>query len=181
LNWRNTTDSYGLISIFLHWLVAAAAIGLFALGVWMVDLGYYDPWYQRAPHLHKSVGVLLLGVMLARLAWRRSNPAPRLIGSALHNRLAAAVHGLLYVLLLALIVSGYLISTADGRAIQVFDLFSVPATLSGLQNQADIAGRVHKLLGYTLMAVTALHAGAALKHHFVDRDRTLKRMLSSEP
>jgi cytochrome b561 len=181
LLWRNSTESYGLISIVLHWLVAATAIGLFALGVWMVELTYYDPWYLRAPHIHKSIGVLLFGVMLARLAWRHSNPTPRLTGSPLQNRLAAAVHSLLYALLLALMVSGYLISTADGRAIEVFDLLRVPATLSGLKNQEDIAGRAHQLLGYALMGVTALHAGAALKHHFIDRDGTLKRMLGGKP
>jgi len=180
LNWRNTDNSYGLVSIGLHWLIAAAAIGLFALGVWMVELSYYDRWYQRAPQLHKSLGVLLFGVMLARLAWRRANPRPRPIGSALQNRGAAGVHSLLDVLLFTLAVSGYLISTADGRAIEVFTLFSVPGTLSGLEQQADIAGRVHQLLGFALIGITALHAGAALKHHFIDRDRTLKRMLSSK-
>ena len=181
MNWRNTDTSYGLVSIGLHWLIAATAIGLFALGVWMVELGYYDRWYQRAPQFHKSAGVLLFGVMLARLAWRRADPRPRPIGSTLQSRIAASVHSLLYGLLFALALSGYLISTADGRAIEVFALFSVPATLSGLENQADIAGRIHKLLGLALMGMTALHAGAALKHHFVDRDRTLKRMLSSKP
>lgn len=181
MNWRNTDNSYGLVSIGLHWLIAATAVGLFALGVWMVELGYYDPWYRRAPQVHKGVGILLFGIMLARLAWRRANPRPRPIGSALQNRVAAGVHRLLNVLLFALTLSGYLISTADGRAIEVFALFSVPATLSGLENQADIAGRVHKLLGFALIGVAALHAGAALKHHFVDRDRTLRRMLSSKP
>jgi cytochrome b561 len=181
LNWRNTDHSYGLVSIGLHWLIAATAIGLFALGVWMVELSYYDSWYRRAPHIHKSVGILLFGVMLARLASRRANPRPRPLGSPLQNRMAAGVHSLLSGLLFALAASGYLISTADGRAIEVFALFSVPATLSGLENQADVAGRVHKLLGFALIGVAALHAGAALKHHFVDRDRTLKRMLSSKP
>ena len=180
MNWRNTDNSYGLVSIGLHWLVAATAIGLFALGVWMVELGYYDAWYLRAPHIHKSVGVLLFGVMLLRLAWRRANPQPHLMGTALQNSIAAAAHGVLYLLLFASIFSGYLISTADGRAIEVFELFTVPATLSGLENQEDIAGRIHKLLGYALMGVSALHAGAALKHHFIDRDDTLRRMLTSK-
>ena len=84
-------------------------------------------------------------------------------------------------LLFALAASGYLISTADGRPIEVFELFSVPATLSGLEHQADIAGWAHQLLGYALLGMTVLHAGAALKHHFVDRDKTLRRMLRSKP
>ena len=179
MHWRNTRDSYGRGSILLHWLIAAIAIGLFALGTWMVELGYYDRWYRSAPQLHKSVGVLLFALLLMRLAWRCANPRPRPIGSPLQARAAAAVHSLLYLLLLALSVSGYLISTADGRGVAVFELFRVPATLSGGQPQADAAGQVHRLLGYALMAVSALHAGAALKHHFFDHDRTLKRMLGS--
>jgi len=181
LRLRNPTDSYGLISILLHWLIAAAAVGLFALGTWMVELGYYDRWYRSAPQLHKSTGVLMFGVLLVRLAWRHASPGPRPIGSPLQVRVASAVHGLLYLLLLALMLSGYLISTADGRGIAVFDLFRLPATLSGGQGQADLAGQLHRLLGYAMMALAALHAGAALKHHFIDRDRTLKRMLGSGP
>jgi cytochrome b561 len=77
-----------------------------------------------------------------------------------------------------LMLSGYLISTAAGRGINVFGLFSVPASINGLQNQADIAGKVHELLAFALIALTILHALAALKHHLVDRDQALKRMLS---
>jgi cytochrome b561 len=74
-------------------------------------------------------------------------------------------------------VSGYLISTADGRGVSVFGWFTVPATLHGIDGQEDVAGVVHLTLASTLVAVALLHAGAAFKHHFIDRDRTLKRML----
>jgi cytochrome b561 len=74
-------------------------------------------------------------------------------------------------------LSGYLISTADGRGLEVFDWFSVPATLSGLDRQEDIAGEVHLYLAWTVIVLAALHALAALKHHFIDRDPTLMRML----
>jgi cytochrome b561 len=86
-------------------------------------------------------------------------------------------HGLLYLLLFALMVSGYLISTADGRGLEVFDWFAIPATLSGLKGQEDLAGEVHLYLAWSLILLAALHALAALKHHFIDRDITLKRML----
>ncbi len=178
--WRNTHNSYGWISIFLHWLVALAVTGLFALGLWMVDLGYYDPWYQRAPDIHRSIGVLLFAVMLARLAWRYLNPRPEPSGTALQKKAASLVHRLLYLLMYLLMLSGYLISTADGRAIDVFGLFRVPATLSGLENQADIAGKIHQLLAFGLIGLASLHALAALKHHFIDHDRTLRRMLISK-
>lgn len=180
MKWRNSDAGYGLISIVLHWLVAGGSIGLFGLGLWMVELGYYHPWYRQAPQLHKSVGLLLFGIMLLQLLWRHGNARPAPIVSALQIKAAVAVHSLLYVLLLAVTLSGYLISTADGRDIEVFGLFSVPATLSGLEQQEDIAGRIHQLLAFALMGLATLHAAAALKHHFVDRDRTLTRMLSSK-
>jgi cytochrome b561 len=97
------------------------------------------------------------------------------------KRLAGAVHGFLYLLLFVLMLSGYLISTADGRAIEVFGLFRVPATLTGIPNQEDLAGVVHQVLGYVLIGLVALHALAALKHHFLDRDGTLRRMLRGTP
>lgn len=178
---RNTSNSYGLVSILLHWLVALMSLLLFGLGLWMVELDYYDAWYQRAPELHKGTGVLLLGVMLARLAWRRFNPLPRLQGKALERRLAGLVHRCLYLLLFMVILSGYLISTADGRPIEVLGLFRLPATLSGLEGQEDFAGMVHEILAVSMIGLSLLHALAALKHHFIDHDRTLLRMLSSKP
>jgi len=176
--WRNTQDGYGLVSIGLHWLLALAVTGLFVLGLWMVELGYYHPWYQRAPDIHRSVGVLLFGIMLARFAWRYTNPDPEAIGTAVERKAAAWVHRLMVALTYMLILSGYLISTADGRGIHVFGLFVLPASLSGLQNQADVAGRIHELLAFALIALTCLHIVAALKHHLVDRDQTLRRMLN---
>lgn len=175
--WRDTADTYGQLSILLHWLIAGVVSGLFALGLWMVGLDYYDAWYHRAPALHKGIGVLLLGVMLLRAAWRCGNPQPRLSGTPLQRGLARAMHRSLYGLLFAVIISGYLISTADGRPVDVFGLMQLPATLSGLEQQEDIAGIFHKVLAMLMMALAALHALAALKHHLIDHDRTLLRML----
>lgn len=175
---KNTSTGYGTIAIALHWLVALAVFGLFGLGLWMTELDYYDAWYQRAPDLHKSVGVLLFLVVALRLIWRRMNPVPvpEPTHAAWERRLAGIAHALLYLLLFAVMIAGYLISTADGRSIQVFDLFAVPATLSGREAQEDIAGEVHEILAYVLIGLALLHAAAALKHHFIDRDRTLMRM-----
>ena len=177
--WRNTDQAYGIIAIALHWLVAAAVLGLFGLGLWMVNLTYYDTWYRTAPSIHKSVGVLLFLVMALRLLWRLMNPKPAPEpGLGRLERLASGwVHGLLYLLLFAVMASGYLISTADGRPIEVFGLFAVPATLTDIPNQADLAGDIHLALAITVIVLASIHAVAALKHHFVDRDRTLLRML----
>lgn len=177
---RNTPHRYGSVHIALHWLTAAAVLFLFPLGLWMVELDYYDSWYHRAPELHKSLGILLAAVVGLRLVWRWSNPHPRPLGTALENRLATAAHWLLYLLLIALLASGYLISTAEGHPIEVFGWFSVPATLHGLPRQADVAGEIHEFLAFALIALVALHAGAALKHHFINRDRTLRRMLGAD-
>ncbi len=177
MRWCNSQNGYGLVSITLHWLVAIAVTGLFLLGLWMVELDYYHAWYQRAPDIHKSVGIILFGLMLVRVAWRYTNPRPQAIGSVVERRAAVWVHRMLYVLLYLLMLSGYLISTADGRDIGVFGLFSVPASISGLQNQADIAGEIHEVLAFALIALTVLHALAAIKHHLVDRDQTLLRIL----
>jgi cytochrome b561 len=179
--WKNTPEAYGRVSILLHWLIAAAVPGLFGLGLWMVELDYYDAWYHRAPELHKGLGVSLLGIMLLRLAWRSGNPQPRLPGTPLQQRLASAMHRALYAVLFAVMLSGYLISTADGRPVDVFGVMQLPATLSGIEGQEDIAGLFHRVLAMVMIGLVCLHALAALKHHLIDHDRTLLRMLSTRP
>ena len=174
--WRDTQTRYWLVTISLHWLIAAVIIGLFALGLWMVDLNYYHPWYQRGPAWHKGLGILMLGVLLVHLAWRAINSDPVAIGAPWEQTLARWVHNLLNGLLLAVLISGYLISTADGRSIEVFGWFSVPASLYGLENQEDLAGFIHAMLAYLLIGLAGMHALAALKHHFIDGDEILKRM-----
>lgn len=177
MQWRNRRDSYGWIAIGLHWLVAVAVIGLFASGWWMVGLSYYQDWYHRAPALHKSAGLVLFAVLLLRLAWRAINPVPEAPGRPWEQRAGRWAHRGMLTLLLAVMVAGYLISTAAGKGIPVFGLFEVPATLHGLPGQEDWAGWAHRWLAYALMALVALHTAAALKHQFLDRDGTLTRML----
>ena len=176
---RNSSTRYGAVSIFLHWFVALAVFGLFALGLWMVGLDYYSTWRKDAPDLHKSVGLVLFAVMLLRVLWRLISPPPPTLAS--YDRLtrigAKVGHGFLYVSLFAVMIAGYLISTADGVGIPVFGLFEVPALISGLPDQADLAGEIHFYLAWALVIVSGLHALAALKHHFIDRDVTLARML----
>ncbi|MBO3277805.1 cytochrome b [Pseudomonas schmalbachii] len=179
MQWRNSPARYGLISLFLHWVGALAVFGLFGVGLWMVGLDYYDTWYHRAPEIHKSIGILLLIAMVLRLVWRFVSPPPP--APANHGSLTRVAtklgHLALYLLLFGVLISGYLISTAEGVAIDVFGWFSMPATLSGLPEQADVAGAIHLYLAWSLVVLAVLHAVAALKHHFFDRDPTLTRML----
>ena len=149
----------------------------------MTGLTYGSEWYRTAPALHKSVGVTLFAVMLLRVLWRwfTPNPMPLTTHSASERLLSRLGHGALYLGLFTVMVSGYLISTAEGRGISVFDLFEIPALMTGLPNQADLAGAVHFYVAWALVILAGLHGLAALKHHFIDRDATLKRMLGCGP
>jgi len=176
---RNSPARYGWVSIVLHWGVALVVFGLFALGLWMVGLDYYSAWRKDAPDLHKSIGITLFAVMLVRIVWRLvSPPPPPLASYSRMTRIGAAFgHAFLYLGLFAVMIAGYLISTADGVGIPVFGLFEIPAVVSGLPDQADTAGVVHLYLAWVLVVFAGLHGAAALKHHFIDRDVTLTRML----
>ena len=176
---RNTASTYAAVHIVLHSLTAVSVVGLFASGVWMVELTYYDPWYNRAPALHKAFGMVLIAVMVVRLLWRWDNgmPEPEPGVRRWEARAAHLVHVVLYVGVFATAISGYLIATAKGEPVVVFDLFSVPATVHGLPRQEDVAGDFHTYLSYGLVGLAGLHAAAAVKHHLIDRDATLLRML----
>ena len=179
MQWKNSTNRFGIITIVLHWLVAPTVFFLFVLGWWMTGLDYYDSWYKLGPWWHKSIGVMLFITVLLRLCWRFISPPPQPVSS--HQpweiKIAHAVHLLLYLLLFVTMLSGYLISTADNRPIEVFGWFSVPATITSIPEQEDVAGLVHLIVASTLIGLVSLHAAAALKHHFIDRDRSLKRIL----
>jgi cytochrome b561 len=183
MRWRNHQDGYGLVAIGLHWSIAVLVMALFALGLWMTGLDYYHPWYRRAPDLHRGFGVLVGLLVAARLLWRlasvRPTPPPGLATRELV--LSRWVHHLLAVFPLLLVISGYLISTADGRALSVFGWFRIPALVTGIDNLEDLAGELHLLLAYVLIGLAALHAGAALKHQLLDRSGVLTRMLRAGP
>lgn len=174
---KNTSQHYGLIHIVLHWITALGVIGLFVLGLWMVGLTYYSQWYHTAPHIHKSIGLLIAALTLFRILWKISNSSPLPIGSKNERIIAKLAHSGLYLLLLGIFISGYLISTADGHGIEVFNWFTIPSAGKLFEGQEDISGDVHEWLAFTLIGLTLLHALAALKHHFISNDETLKRMI----
>ena len=175
---KNSEHNYGWLAVVLHWLVAVVVAGLFALGFWMVDLSYYDEWYRKGPDLHRSIGLILFAVVAFRLLWRLVNTSPRPLAS--HKRWevvsAHVAHSLLYVLMFVAMVSGYLITTADGSSISVFGLFDVPSLTGRVKGMEDTAGAVHHWSTWALVGLAGLHALGALKHHFIDRDETLRRM-----
>ncbi len=176
---KNTLQSYGVITKLLHWSIAMLTLALFGLGVWMVELGYYDNWYQRAPTLHEGVGALLFILLAIRIFWRWSNihPDPLKTHRPWEKIAARLTHILLNMLLLAITISGYLIVTAKGAPLNVLNLFNIPASVTDIMNQADKAGELHLWLAWALIILVSIHALAALKHHFIDKDSTLNRML----
>ena len=174
---RNTSTSYGLISILLHWLMAIVVLGMFGLGLWMVELNYYDSWYHDAPYIHKAVGMLLLFLLIFRFVWRLTNARPNLMGETWERFVALLVHRSHYLLLFAITITGYLIPTAEGVGISVFGWFTVPASFSFTKDEADLIGLIHLYVAGAIIGLVAAHAGAALKHHFIDKDITLLRML----
>lgn len=179
MRFANTRQAYGVISIGLHWMIALLVIGLFLLGLYMTSLDYYDPWYQAAPDMHRSLGIVMVVLLLFRLLWRLISPLPEPVGNdpLILRRAAELVHWGLYLLLFAIAVSGYLITTADGRGIEVFGWFTLPALLPAFDNMEDVAGEVHWVLAVVMLTLVGVHSLAALKHHFIDRDATLMRML----
>jgi cytochrome b561 len=174
---KNTNDQFGLVSTYIHWISAVMVFGLFALGFWMVDLNYYSQWYRDAPYYHKAFGLTLFSLTLVRIIWKLNNTTPKSLGSKkVEHKLANFAHLALYGLLLLIMFSGYLISTADGRGIELFNLFTVPSMGELFANQEDLAGEVHEIAAYTIIAMVVLHVLAALKHHFINKNETIKRI-----
>ncbi len=174
---RNTKSRFGWVSIIIHWLMALAIFGMFGLGVWMVGLDYYDPWYHRSLWVHQSIGMLLLFLLVFRIVWRLTNLVPEIMGLWWEKLVAIWVHRGHYVIMAALMVSGYLITTAYGRGVDIFGWFEFPALLPADKGRETTLGFWHMLLAWGFMGYIGMHAGAALKHHFIDKDRTLTRML----
>ncbi|TXR54417.1 cytochrome b [Reinekea thalattae] len=179
MNHSSNAKNYSWLMISIHWLSALVVIAMFALGLWMVGLDYYSQWYQTAPALHKSVGILLFALTAVRFGIKLASHTPEVSGKIFEVIAAKAVHLFIYFLILLLFVSGYLISTPDGRGIEVFNWFTIPSIGELFENQSTIAGRIHYFTALTLIAFAALHALAALKHHFIDKDNTLKKMMGT--
>lgn len=148
----------------------------------MVGLDYYSEWYKKGPDIHRSLGVLIFSLLLFRLLWRFVNPLPRSEPNlkAWEVRTAFIVHWALYMLVAAIAMTGYLISTADGRSVDVFGWFSVPATITTIPDQSELSGDLHYILAIALIVLVGLHALAAVKHHYYDKDKTLVRMFGKK-
>ena len=176
---KNTLSRFGLYSKLLHWLIAILILGLIWLGWYMVDLTYYDKWYNASLHYHKSLGILALALALVKIGWQWYTPAPGPVTGlkAWEKTGAKLMHYVLWGMMILIPVTGYLISTSAGKPIQLFNWFAIPAIVDVDEELRELAIDVHFYLAYATLFLVAGHAGAALKHHFINRDDTLKRML----
>lgn len=176
---RNSPDRYGLVTKTLHWMIALGIMGMIWLGWWMVGLSYYDSWYNRGLELHRAIGMVLLGLAFLMAAWKLLSPSPALQSelNPWEKRGAWAAHGILLLAMFVIPVTGYLISTSAGKGFSIFGMFEFPALLTTSEAARDLAIAAHCYIAYGLIAVIAVHAGAALKHQFIDRHGTLRRML----
>jgi cytochrome b561 len=178
--WLNNKLSYGRISKLLHWFSAIIIFSLFFLGYWMTDLDYTSQWNKKAPHLHKSIGILLCLTTLFRIFWRIFNISLTKLRthSKIIHKSSTFVYLTIYLLLFILFASGYLISMSDERAILVFNWFEIPALGELFEQQTSIISLHHEYTAYSLITLSILHILGALKHHFIDKDNTLKQMIT---
>ena len=169
---------WGAVSQALHWLVVLLVLVMAGLGLVMVDLPN-TALKVRLYGLHKSLGLTILALMLLRLAWRLHAGAPPAIAGMprWQARAAALTHGLLYALLFAMPLSGWVINASSGFPLRWFGLFSVPQ-FGGRDDALNaLAKGWHEALFWSLVVLALGHAFAAVWHHLFQRDATLARML----
>jgi cytochrome b561 len=163
----------------LHWMTAAAIVCVVPLGFAMTSASP-GPGQNRLYDLHRSFGALILAMAAIRLLWRLYAPAPPLVPGLPRWQVLAArsTHAALYVLLFAVPLMGWAGTSAFGAPITVFGLFQLPPLLDKDRELAAVLLPIHVTLALTLTALVVVHVAAALHHHFIRKDDTLRRMLT---
>lgn len=176
---RNTDEQWGWVSKLLHWLVVVLILVMAVVGLVMEDLPR-TPKYFWVYTAHKSTGITILALVFLRLGWRLYAGAPRPVAGtpAWQHRIAVATHVMLYAVLIAMPLSGWLYDSASGlRPFRWFGLFDMPKLVPPDESLSDLARNAHEWIFWGIVALVGVHAGAALYHHLFLRDVTLLRML----
>lgn len=174
---RSTTRAWGFVVKTFHWGMLLILAVTIPLGLYMTGLPL-GPHKVRLYALHKSIGITLLGLVILRALWRLSEKRPEEPAMPRWQSRAATASALgLYLLLIVIPLTGWLFNSAAGFPLSWFGLTNLPALVSASAPVKALAREAHETLAWALLALVALHAAAALKHHFVDRDRTLAQML----
>jgi cytochrome b561 len=170
---------YTKVAVALHWLIALLIVSAFSLGVTMVDIPGITPTKLKYFSWHKWIGVTVLGLACVRLLWRLTHPAPAYPDSmpAWQKSASSGLHGVLYVLMFAVPVSGYFYSLAAGVPVVYFGVLPLPVFIEANAVWKPILKQVHFALNMALLAAVVLHVAAALKHLVIDRDGVFRRML----
>jgi len=177
---RNTRDRYGFVAIVFHWVIAIVLAALIVLGLYMVslpDVGF-DTKKIALILYHKELGIVALALAALRLGWRVGNALPQLVEELPDWQKVAArfVHLCFYAMMFALPVTGWIMSSAAGIPVSLFGLFELPDLVSYNDRLFHTFIDIHKWLGYGLIVLIVIHAAAALRHHLVFKDETLKKM-----
>ena len=169
---------YTGVAIALHWLIAAAILGTFLLGQYMTNL-QLSPAKLKLYSYHTWIGVTIFLLVLARIAWRLAHrpPPPPASMPAWQHSAASIAHFFLYALTLAIPVSGWLMSSASGFQVVYLGVIPIPDLLAKSKDAAQELKQLHETLNWLMVLVVAMHVAAALKHHLMDRDDVLRRML----
>jgi cytochrome b561 len=177
MNSTPQSAGYTATAVALHWLIAALIGVALVMGWVMTDMGV-TPLKLKLYNWHKWVGISVLWLAAVRILWRATHRPPDLVPMPAWQRVAAhGLHGVLYLLMLAQPLSGWIYSNASGYPIVYLRLVRLPDLVAKNKALADSWRGVHETLGWALVAVVAVHLLAALKHHLIDKDDTLRRML----
>ena len=171
-------DRYTRTAITLHWLIVLLIFAAFPLGLYMHDLPL-SPYKLRLYSYHKWIGITVLMLAVVRLSWRYGHRPPAMPDSMPRwEKLAAeSVHYLLYALIFIIPISGWLMSSAMGFQVVWLGVLPLPDLVDKNKELGELLHEVHETLNYLLFASVLAHIGAALKHHFIERDDILTRML----
>lgn len=178
MSWGNSANRWGLFSRLIHWFSAIGIVFMFVLGITMINMRL-SPMKLEMFIIHKSIGMLLLFVIVVRVLWRLLNPAPRPSRhlSKAQRKLVYLGQLSMYVLLFAIPISGWVINSAANFPLKWFGLFLIPAITQPSIIIEDYAKTVHFVLICMLGTLVLMHVTAALHHHWVKHNDILKRML----
>ncbi len=174
------TDRYTKTAVILHWLIALLIFVAFPLGLYMHDLPL-SPTKLRLYSYHKWIGVAVFLIAVARVFWRSTHRPPLMPDTMLRweKLVAESVHYLLYMLIFIVPVTGWLMSSAKGFQTVWFSVLPLPDLVGKNKELGDTLHEVHETLNYIMLGLVIAHVGAALKHHLIERDDVLARMIPS--
>lgn len=185
MNTDSVPRRYTGTAIALHWVLALALVGIFSVGLYMAGLPF-SPWRLKLYNWHKWAGVTILLLSIARLTWRLTHKPPALpqavtLGMpAWQMQAYHATHWMLYALFFIVPLVGWAYSSAAGFPIVLFGVLPLPDFVPASKPLAEMIKPWHQITAYALAGLVVLHVAAAIKHHFIDKDGLLLRMMPSK-